>query len=133
MKNLLMKFILLFLSLLSHNVLAADTSLTWAAPIEREDSTAFSESEIKEFRVYYGTVAGDYQNVVPVARADISAVTPLELSLKLPTGFSYYFAVTAVDLEGRESLYSDEVSILLEHEKPKKPTSVIVIKITVTN
>ena len=133
-----MKFILLSLSLLlSCIVLAADTNLTWVAPIEREDNTAFAENEIKEFRVYYGTAPGDYQNTVSVVRADVNVVTPLHLSLVLPTGFIYYFVVTTVDVDGRESLYSDEVFIPLDHEKPKKPTNVLVIKIvtkvTVTN
>ena len=128
-----MKYLLSILLLLfSFNVLAADASLTWIAPVEREDTTAFSENEIAEFRVYYGTATGDYQTVVNVGRADTSAATPINLTLTLPTGFTYYFVVTTVDLEGRESLYSTEVSIPMEHERPNAPSGVIVIKI-VTN
>ena len=128
MKNLLP----LLLLLLSFNLLAADAGLTWFAPDQREDNTAFSENEIAEFRVYYGTATGDYQNTISVKRADSTASTPLNLELVLPTGFTYYFVVTTVDLEGRESLYSTEVSIPLEHDRPNAPTGVIVIKI-VTN
>ena len=125
MKNLLA----LLLLLLSFNLLAADAGLTWVAPVEREDATAFSENEIAEFRVYYGTATGDYQTVVNVGRPDANTATPINLTLTLPTGFTYYFVVTTVDLEGRESLYSSEVSIPMEHERPKAPTGVIVIKI----
>lgn len=125
-----MKYLPLFLLLLSFNIFAADASLSWVAPVEREDGTAFTESEIKEFRVYYGTVTGDYMNSVAVARPDANAVTPLNLSLTLPTGFTYYFVVTTVDADGRESQYSAEVSVPLDHENPKAPTGVIVIKIT---
>ena len=127
-----MKYLPLLLLLLSFNLFAADAGLTWVAPVEREDATAFSENEIAEFRVYYGTATGDYQTVVNVGRADASASTPINLTLTLPTGFTYYFVVTTVDLEGRESLYSSEVSIPLEHGRPNAPTNVIVIKI-VTN
>ena len=125
-----MKYLLSILLLLfSFNVLAADASLTWIAPVEREDNTSFSENEIAEFRVYYGTATGDYQNTVDVRRTDASKTTPLNIALTLPTGFTYYFAVTTVDLEGRESIYSTEVSIPLGHERPKAPSGVIVIRI----
>ena len=120
----------LLLLLLSFNVFAADASLTWVAPVEREDNTAFAETEIAEFRVYYGIATGDYQTTVSVSRPDANAVTPESLTLTLPTGFTYFFVVTTVDLDGRESMYSTEVSIPLDHENPKAPTGVIVIKIT---
>ena len=124
-----MKYLLSLLLLLSFNIFAADASLTWVAPDQREDSTPFSENEIAEFRVYYGTATGDYQTVVNVGRADASAATPINLTITLPTGFTYYFVVTTVDIEGRESIYSTEVSIPLDHENPKAPTGVIVIRI----
>ena len=131
------KLFAIFLLLLSFNLLAADTSISWIAPVEREDNTSFTENEISEFKVYYGTVSGDYQNNVTVKRANIDTATPLNLTITLPTGFTYYFVVTTVDLDGRESTYSKEVSIPLDHENPKSPTGVIVIKIvtevTVTN
>ena len=124
-----MKTLILFLLFITFNVFASDASLTWVAPDQREDTTPFFENEIAEFRVYYGTATKDYQTVVNVKRADAGAATPLNLTLSLPTGFTYYFAITTVDLEGRESLYSTEVSIPLDHENPKAPTGVIVIKI----
>ena len=127
-----MKYLPLLLLLLSFNLFAADATLTWVGTDQREDGTAFTEDQTKEYRVYYGTVSGDYQTVVKVNRPDANAVTPLNLTLTLPTGFTYYFVVTTVDLEGRESVYSTEVSIPLDHENPKAPTGVIVIKI-VTN
>ena len=127
-----MKCLPLLLLLLSFNLFAADAGLTWVETDQREDGTVFTEDQTKEYRVYYGTVTGDYQNSVSVIRPDANAVTPLNLTLNLPTGFTYYFVVTTVDLEGRESVYSTEVSIPLDHENPKAPTGVIVIKI-VTN
>ena len=124
-----MKTLILFLLLLTFNAFAADAGLTWIASDQREDNTAFSENEIAEFRVYYGTVTGNYQTTVSVSRPDANAVTPESLTLTLPTGFTYYFVITTVDTDGRESMYSQEVSIPLEHENPKAPTGVIVIKI----
>ena len=131
------KLLFLLLLLLSFNLLASEAGLTWVGTDQREDGTAFTEDQTKEYRVYYGTVTGDYQTFVSIVRPDANTVTPLNLTLTLPTGFTYYFVVTTVDLEGRESLYSKEVSIPLDHENPKSPTGVIVIKIvteiTVTN
>ena len=124
-----MKHLLLLITLLSFNAFAADAALTWVAPVERIDNTALSETEIGSFKVYYGTATGDYKDVVSVNRVDANSATPLNLTLTLPTGFTYYFVVTTVDLDGRESVYSTEVSIPLDHANPGAPTGVIVIKI----
>ena len=124
-----MKYLILLL--LSFNAFASDAGLTWFAPVEREDNTAFAETEIMEFRVYYGTKPGVYTHTAFVRRVDVGA-TPLSLTLALPTGFTYYFAITTVDLQERESGKSKEVSLLLDHENPKAPTGVIVLKIETT-
>ena len=125
----MMKYLILLL--LSFNAFASDAGLTWEAPVEREDNTAFAETEIMEFRVYYGTSPGVYTHTAFVRRVDVGT-TPLSITLTLPTGFTYYFAITTVDLQERESVKSKEVSLLLEHGNPKEPTGVIVLKIETT-
>jgi hypothetical protein len=79
--------------------------LSWTTPDRREDGTVLLISEILEYRIYYGTTAGDYQSQFNVDVASNTAQVP-----QLSAG-TYYAVVTAVDTEGRESLYSPEVVI----------------------
>ena len=81
-------------------------NLSWVAPSEREDGTGLSPSEIASFRIYYGVTSGDYSETI-----DIDDHTATQAVLAgLPSG-SYFVAVTVVDVDGRESLYSAEVVI----------------------
>jgi hypothetical protein len=65
---------------------------------------------VASFKVYYGTASGNYGTAIdvgkPAPEAGIHAF-PLEV----PTGMEnedLFIAVTAVDAEGQESLYSNE-------------------------
>ena len=82
------------------------SNLSWVAPSEREDGTGLSPSEIAGFRIYYGAKSGDYSNAVNI---DDHTATQAVLA-GLPSG-TYFVAVTTVDVDGRESLYSTEVVI----------------------
>ena len=79
--------------------------LTWTTPELREDGTVLINSEISGYRIYYGTAAGDYQDQI-----DIDSGSNSTQISALPSG-TYYAVVTAVDVDGRESLYSAEVVI----------------------
>lgn len=86
--------------------LGADMRLSWAAPTERESNTQLLSSEIDIYRVYYGNNSGFYEYQI-----DNSNVTYDGADI---TGFqkgAYYFVVTTVDTEGRESKYSDEIMV----------------------
>jgi len=54
--------------------------------------------------LYYGTVSGEYTNTVVVGN-----VTTVTVS-GLLAGVTYYFAITAVDADGQESDFSNEIS-----------------------
>jgi hypothetical protein len=84
-------------------------TLSWLFPNERADGTILQLSEISSFRVYYGTKAKDYQNSIQVEYPSSS----LNLSDINLTSGTYYFVVTTVDSDGRESLYSDEVVLTI--------------------
>ena len=85
-----------------------DLNLSWIAPDQREDGTEFYPSlELAEYRVYYGSEPGDYQNQVDI----IYGFTDAQVA-SIPAGI-YYAVVTAVDKQGRESLYSEEVKVLV--------------------
>ena len=82
--------------------------VSWTAPSEREDGTPLQLSEIASYHIYYGTEPGDYPNEIYVD--DPSAVQAQEEDLVSGT---YYVVVTAIDWDGRESLYSPEMVINL--------------------
>ncbi len=80
--------------------------LSWVAPSAREDNSVLVLSDIAGFRIYYGVTSGDYSNII-----DIDDHTATQAVLAgIPSG-TYYVAVTAVDVDGRESTYSAEVVI----------------------
>ena len=62
------------------------------------------EPDVAGYRVYYGTCPHEYLQAL-----DVGNVTSVEVS-GLTAGMRYYFAVTAYDSSGNESLFSSEVS-----------------------
>lgn len=77
-------------------------ALNWTAPVAREDEAPISMAEIAGFRIYYGTAPGDYLQTIDVNDAYID-----EITLDVPAG-TYYLVITTVDVDGRESTYSEE-------------------------
>ena len=78
----------------------ADLTLAWAAPTENVDGTALTD--LQGFFVYWGDASREY---IGKLRLEASA---REWQIDLPAG-DYHFALTAVDSEGDESAYSNEV------------------------
>ena len=76
-------------------------TLSWVAPEENVDGSTLSD--LAGYRIYQGEESRAYTEQVSVG--DPSATTH---TMSLPTG-EYYFAMTAVDGEGNESAYSNEV------------------------
>ena len=74
-------------------------SLTWDEPVFREDDSLLN-GDIAGYRVYYGTVVGDYQR-------ETDAVNPTVIVDNLIVGETYHFVVTAYDTKGRESMFSN--------------------------
>ena len=65
---------------------------------------ANAESDLAGYKVYSGTSSGQYG-----ASVDVGKATSYQFS-NLKLGTTYYFAVTAYDVNGNESLRSSEVS-----------------------
>jgi hypothetical protein len=86
--------------MVSVNVLA-QLSLSWVAPTENVDGTPLTD--LDGYRIYYGTSSRNYG--VPEDIGDIAATS---ISIEVPSG-SYYVAMTAMDADGNESGYSNEV------------------------
>lgn len=67
---------------------------------------ASTSPNVKSYRAYYGTESRSY--IQPLGQGiDMGNVLTYKIE-GLKSGKVYYFAVTAVDDEGKESAYSDE-------------------------
>ncbi len=76
-------------------------TLNWQAPTENVDGSPLTD--LAGYRVYYGEASRNYTEMRDVADAGATSVR-----LTLPSG-DYYVAMTALDAEGNESAYSNEV------------------------
>ncbi len=108
--------LVLFVALLTAYAASASTvSLAWNA------SASASTNEVINYRVYWGPGAGFYTNYV-------SAGTNLTVTVSnLMDRRIYYFAATAVNTNGEESVFSNEVSHLLN------PLTNVVLSISMVN
>lgn len=87
------------------NNATASISLSWNAPVQREDNSALSLQEIKKYTIHYGTTPGQYTDEV-VTYSDSITLT------HLPVG-TYYFVITTTDTDGRVSQRSTEVTVTI--------------------
>jgi len=76
-------------------------TLSWVAPTENVDGSALTD--LAGYRVYYGTGSRSYTTM-----RDVPGASTTSTSLTLSSG-DYYVAMTALDGEGNESAYSNEV------------------------
>ncbi|HEY5646246.1 MAG TPA: hypothetical protein VIS76_09905 [Pseudomonadales bacterium] len=74
--------------------------VSWVAPTQNVDGSALTD--LAGYRIYYGTQSRAYSNMTDVAATQTSH------TLSLASG-DYYVAMTALDGEGNESTYSNEV------------------------
>jgi len=65
-----------------------------------------SSANVAGYRVYYGPSSGNYTNSVIVGNVTTNMVSGLVASV------TYFFAVTAISLDGQESLLSNEISFV---------------------
>ncbi len=75
--------------------------LTWVAPTENVDGSALTD--LAGYKIYYGTQSGNYSESVDVSDP---GATQHDLTVTMGT---YYLAMTALDTDGNESAYSNEV------------------------
>jgi Fibronectin type III domain len=92
--RLLIFLILTLVAFIAGETNATTVTLVW---------NANPEPDIAGYRVYYGTAAAPFGNLVDVG-SPTAAITDLE------TGVTYTFAVTAYNTAGAESAYSQPVS-----------------------
>jgi hypothetical protein len=65
---------------------------------------ASSDTNVAGYKVYYGTVSGQYTNVIVAGNVTSTPISGIE------PGNTYYFAATSYNAAGWESGYSPEIS-----------------------
>lgn len=83
-------------------------NLSWRAPASRSDGTYLPISELAGYRVYMGTTSNDLSPLVDLNDEAITSYTIRNLSAG-----SYYFAISAYDIDGLESGMSQVLRIVL--------------------
>ncbi len=102
--NTVSLFFLFFLIIIfnTHNLFAANVTLSWTPPTTNADATPLTD--LAGYKVYFGTSSGSYSQ-----SADAGNVTSYTWG-NLAAGTPYYFTITAYDTSGNESSFSNEVS-----------------------
>jgi len=129
MKKLLAILLLLAVAV---TAIAADFNLKGGTPTQREDNTAIGLSEIAGFNVYCGITVDDYQDKTFFAGATLPDTNWLLTGLDVGT---HYCVVTTLDIDGRESVYSNMITLVNEGKALPKPPMIApdqVITITTT-
>jgi hypothetical protein len=82
---------------------SGSAQLSWQPPGTRTDGTYLEPSEIGGYHIYMGTTSDNLSMI-----ADLNNGSQTDYSVTdLAVGSRYYFAVTAYDVEGNESGYSN--------------------------
>ena len=82
--------------------------IDWVAPTQREDGTPLLLSEIETYNIYYGNSPGYYKYTF-----DNPKVTPNSIDISILPGGTYYFVITTVTTDSEESLFSEEIEIII--------------------
>ena len=80
---------------------AASTKLAWDAPSDYTDGTPMEEG--MEYKLHYGLATRSYSAHIPAGTNTVAEAQGLA------DGQTYYFAVTAISINGVESAYSEEI------------------------
>jgi len=80
-----------------------NVTLAWEAPTQNSDGTPLTD--LAGYKIHYGTESQTYTQTVPLANPGLTSYVIDGLAAG-----TYYFAVTAYNSAGTESLRSDEVS-----------------------
>ena len=81
----------------------SSVTVSWARPTKNTDGSNLND--LAGYRLYYGTVSGNYSQSLSIPNADVTSAAVEELAAA-----RWYFAVRAYNDHGVESNYSSEVS-----------------------
>ena len=78
-----------------------ELNISWVQPSENVDGSPLTD--LASYRIYYGSVSRNYSDSIDVADAVATSHVFTALS------GDYFVTMTALDLEGNESAYSNEI------------------------
>lgn len=78
-------------------------SISWQAPTENVDGSPLTD--LAAYRVYYGEASRDYSETI-----DITDPALLNYDFTPTVPGIYFIAMTAIDIDGNESAYSNEIT-----------------------
>ena len=110
-----LRLVIAFL-LLASSAWAESVPLAWDASVS---------PNIAGYKVYTGTTSRTYGTLITIGNVTTYTVPGL------PSGFTYYFAVTAFDASGNESDFSNEVSKTLGGVPISPPVVAAILSISV--
>lgn len=84
-----------------------NVQVNWQPPLTNTDGSALTD--LKGYRIVYGTQTGVYTNSIPVNSTGLATYT-IE---NLQSGKKYYFSMVSVNASGAESDYTKEVVVNL--------------------
>jgi hypothetical protein len=96
---------ILFLALLHNPVQALSLTLPGSYTVNLSWDASRS-TDVVSYDVYYGTASGVYTNNVLVGNVTSCTITSLS------AGVTYYITVAAVDVNGQESAFSNEINYM---------------------
>lgn len=110
-----MKKLLLLTLFLSFNAAAQNTLIEWVPPTEDEGGNLLN-NRLAGFNIYYGPSIGIYEQNESIPNP-LATYHVLDLSPGV-----YHGVITAYDTDGRESAWSEDVSVTVPYPPPKQAT-----------
>lgn len=104
---------------------AGEAALSWDPVTANSDGSSLTN--LAGYKVYYGTQSNNYSQII-----DAGNVTAYVVS-GLPTGATYFFAVTVYNTSGQESGHSNEVSKAFVATTPPVISAIAVGNISATS
>ena len=87
----------------SNQVGSGSVTLSWTPPILNSDGSVLTD--LASYKIYYGNGSGNYHTSIQIDNPGITIYVVERL-----TPNTYYFVLTAINISGVESSYSNEVS-----------------------
>lgn len=99
-----------------------DTSVSWVAPTENVDGTPLTD--LAGFKIYWGEQTRNYTQSMDVDDSGAVSET-FSFPLDSENQLNWFIAMTALDEDGNESAYSNEilkvVTVTITDNRPPKP------------
>lgn len=103
------------------NVNATPYDINWTNSSLREDGVVLLDRDVDHYNIYWGTRPGDYQYTINTTRFRNKSPYPSQWTVEVTPDTDFYFVMTAVDTEDRESMYSNPGKLIMA-PPPGAPT-----------